>query len=231
MKLQGEKIRVVIADDHTLIREGIRAILSCTKDIEVVGEASDGIEAIEVVEKLKPDVLLLDINMPRLGGLEAACEIRKVSPNTRILVLTQYDDKEYVTRFLKVGVSGYMLKNALGVELINAIKVVSQGQVYIHPYLAGEIVSLLLTAPPEKKEDPYDLLTDREKQVLKLLAEGYTHKEIADMLGISVKTVIVHRTNIAKKLDLKSKADIIKFAIQKGIIKLDSIKEKGEDSD
>jgi len=218
-----ERIRVLIVDDHALIRDGIKAILACADDIEIVGEAQDGVEAIDIAERTRPDVVLMDIRMPRLGGLEATYEIKKISPSSKILVLTQYDDREYVTSFLKAGVSGYLLKSAAGSELLNAIRTVAKGQMYIHPQLAGEIVSLLLSSPPEQVEDPYELLTDREKQVLKLLAEGYTHKQIADMLGISVKTVIVHRTNIAKKLDLKTRADIVRFAIQKGIVKIDTL--------
>lgn len=216
------KIRVLIADDHALVREGIIAILKLYDDIEVVGEAADGIEAIEKAKKLNPDVVTMDIAMPKLGGLEATIELKKINPDIKILVLTQYDDKEYISRFLKAGVSGYLLKRAVGSELITAIRAVSRGEFYLFSSIASEVVSGYLDKQKEAMEDPYEKLTDREKQVLKLIAEGYTHKEIADMLDISVKTVIAHQTNISEKLDIHTRAGLIRFAIQKGIIKIET---------
>lgn len=214
------KIRVLIADDHALVREGIAAFLRFSDEIEVVGEASDGIEAIEKAKKCKPDVILMDIAMPKLGGLEATVELKKIFPDIRILVLTQYDDKEYISRFLKAGVSGYLLKRAVGSDLISAIKAVNRGEIYLFSSIAAEVVSGYLNRFREPSiEDPYDKLTDREKQVLKLLAEGYTHKEIARLLNISVKTVIAHNTNINDKLNIHNRSALVKFAIQKGIIK------------
>lgn len=217
------KTKVLIADDHALVREGIAAFLKLCDDIEVVAEASDGLEAIQKASKFNPDVIIMDINMPRLGGLEATLEIKKINPDIKILVLTQYDDKEYISRFLKAGVSGYLLKKAVGSDLIAAINAVRRGELYLHSSIASEVVAGYLNI--DKKLDvkaPYEKLTDREKQVLKLVAEGYTHKEVADMLNISVKTVIAHQTNISEKLDIHSRAGLIKFAIQKGIIKIDS---------
>jgi DNA-binding NarL/FixJ family response regulator len=214
------KIKVLIADDHALVREGIAAFLKLSNDIEVVGEASDGITAIEKAKSFKPDVILMDIAMPKLGGLEATIELKKILPDLKILVLTQYEDKEYVSRFLKAGVSGYLLKQAVGSDLISAIRAVTRGEVYLYSSVASEVVASYLGK--EKKlsvEDPYEKLTDREKQVLKLLAEGYTHKEIAGILNISVKTVIAHHSNISEKLDIHNRSALTKFAIQKGIIK------------
>ncbi len=214
------KIKVLIADDHALVREGIAAFLKLSTDIEVVGEASDGIAAIEKAKNFKPDVILMDIAMPKLGGLEATIELKKILPDLKILVLTQYEDKEYVSRFLKAGVSGYLLKHAVGSDLISAIRAVNRGEVYLYSSVASEVVASYLGR--EKKlslEDPYEKLTDREKQVLKLLAEGYTHKEIAGILNISVKTVIAHHSNISEKLDIHNRSALTKFAIQKGIIK------------
>lgn len=217
------KIGVLIADDHALVREGIAAFLKVSNEIEVIGEASDGIDAIEKAKKLKPDVVLMDIAMPKLGGLEASIELKKIMPDIKILVLTQYEDKEYVSRLLKAGVSGYLLKKAVGSELISAIKAVNRGEVYLFPSIATEVVSGYLNRHKEHSvEDPYEKLTDREKQVLKLLAEGYTHKEIANMLNISVKTVIAHNTNINEKLDIHNRSALVKFAFQKGIIKIES---------
>ncbi len=215
------KIRVLIADDHSLVREGISAFLRMCDDIEVVGEAADGKEAIEKTKKLHPDVILLDISMPVLGGIEATYEIKKLDPEAKVLILTQYDDSEYVSRLLKAGVSGYILKHAVGTDLISAIRAVAKGEAYLYSSIATKVVGGYLGKEEARFEDPYELLTDREKQVLKLIAEGYTHKEIASLLNISVKTVIAHQTNISEKLDIHTKAGLIKFAIRKGIIRLD----------
>ncbi len=217
------KIRVMIADDHALVREGITAFLRFCDDIEVVGEASDGIEAIECANKVRPDIILMDIGMPKLGGLEATVELKKRHPDIKIIVLTQYDDREYISRFLKAGVSGYMLKKAVGSELVNAIRAVNRGECYLFSSIASEVVSGYLGKHKNTSEkDSYEKLTDREKQVLKLIAEGYSHKEIANCLTISVKTVIAHQTNISEKLDIHSRTALVKFAISKGIIKLET---------
>ncbi len=215
------KLRILIADDHALVREGISAFLSFCDDIEVVAEAADGSEAIEQAKKFKPDIVLMDIAMPGLGGLEATIELKKTAPDIKVLVLTQYDDKEYISRFLKAGVSGYLLKRAVGGELITAIRAVAKGECYLHPAIAAKVVDGYIGKTVEVS-DPYESLTDREKQILKLIGEGNTHKEMATTLGISVKTAIAHQTNICDKLGLRSKAELIKFAIQKGIIRLDT---------
>lgn len=213
------KIRVMIVDDHALVREGITALLRFYEDVEVIGEASDGLEAINKFDKLRPDIILMDIAMPGLGGLEATVEIKKRNPEIKVLVLSQYDDNEYVSRFLKAGVSGYILKRAVGNELISAIRAVAGGESYIHSSIASKVIDGYIGKTLEVN-DPYELLTDREKQVLKLIAEGNTHKEVATILGISVKTAVAHQTNIGEKLEIHSKAELIKFAIQKGIIKI-----------
>lgn len=215
------KIKVLIADDHVLVREGIAAFLKTCDDIEVVAEASDGIEAIEKTGRLHPDVVVMDINMPRLGGYEATIEMKKMNPDTKILVLTQYEDREYISRFLKAGVSGYLLKKAVGSDLITALRAINKGELYLHPSITSEVVAGYLGKNRQTMvEDPYEKLTDREKQVLKLIAEGYTHKEVGDMLNISTKTVIAHQTNISEKLDIHNRSALIKFAIQRGIIKI-----------
>lgn len=213
------KIRIVIADDHALVREGITALLSLHEDIEILGEAADGKEAIEKAQKLKPDMILMDIAMPGLGGLEASLEIRKSCPDTRILILSQYDDKEYVSRLLKAGVSGYILKHAVGTDLISAIRSVARGERYLHPSITSSVIDGYLGKGEVQVEDPYEKLTDREKQVLKVIGEGYSHKEIADLLNISVKTVIAHQTNLSEKLGIHSRTTLMKFAIQKGLVK------------
>jgi len=217
------KTRILIADDHALMREGIIAFLKFYDDIEIVGEASNGLEAIEKAVKLKPDVILMDVSMPGLGGIEATLEIKNRMPGMKILILTQYSDKEYVSRLLKAGVSGYILKQAVGTDLISAIRAVAKGESYLYSSIATNVISGYLgNSSKLSVEDPYEKLTDREKQVLKLIAEGHSHKEVANLLDISAKTVIAHQTNISEKLDLHSRAALIKFAITKGIIKLDS---------
>jgi DNA-binding NarL/FixJ family response regulator len=218
------KKKILIADDHALVREGIAAFLKLCDDFEVIAEASDGIEAIEKTNKYRPDIIIMDINMPKLGGLEATIEIKKLHPEIKLLVLTQYEDPEYISRFLKAGVSGYLLKKAVGSDLITALKAIGRGELYLYSSIASEVVAGYLHGDRKTDlEDPYEKLSDREKQVLKLVAEGHTHKEAADMLGISVKTVIAHQTNIGEKLDIHTRAGLVKFAILKGIIKIDGI--------
>jgi len=217
------KTRVLIVDDHALLREGIIAFLKHHEDFEVVGEASNGLQAIEKAEKLRPEVIIMDISMPELGGIEATVEIKKRQPDIKVLILSQYDDKEYVSRLLKAGVSGYILKHAVGTDLVTAIRAVAKGESYLYSSIATKVIDGYLGKSGELSvEDPYEKLTDREKQVLKLIAEGYSHKEVASRLNISVKTVIAHQTNMSEKLDLHSRAALIKFAISKGIIKLDT---------
>ena len=213
-------IRVLIADDHAMVREGIRMILVAQPDIKVVGEASDGIRAIEEIRQLDPDLVLMDIAMPGLGGLEATLEIRKSFPRTRILVLSQYDSREYVYRLLKAGASGYILKSAAGKELVAAIRAVNEGGSFLDPSIASTVIEGYVKGAAAEGESAYEELTDREKQVLKLIAEGYTSKQIADALFLSVKTVMVHRANVMEKLNIHNRTDLIKYAIGKGLIKM-----------
>jgi len=214
-------IRILIADDHAIVREGVRALLTLSDDITVVGEAANGHEAVELARSLSPDVILMDIAMPGLGGLEATIEIRKDNPHAKILVLTQYEDREYIRRFLKAGVSGYVLKKAAGSELTSAIRAVNRGGLVLDPEIAREAMREQAgSAASGRTTDPYDTLTDREKQVLKLVAEGHSNKEVAQLLDISVKTAMSHREHIMQKLDLHSRTDLIKFALQKGVITL-----------
>lgn len=217
------KIRVLIADDHAIVREGVKALINMADDMEVVAEAADGREAIERAQALEPDVAVMDIAMPGLGGLEATLEIRKLCPRTRILVLSQYDDREYVRRFLKAGVSGYVLKKSAGSDLAAAIRSVHRGGLVLDPDVAREaMLDQAAAANGSRPADPYEALTDREKQVLKLVAEGRSNKEVADELGISVKTAMSHREHIMEKLDLHSRTELIRFAIRQGIIRFDS---------
>ncbi len=214
------KIRVLVADDHAIVREGIRALLATAGDIEVVGEAADGAQAVEACRRLRPDLVLMDIAMPGLGGLEAALELRKALPEVKVLVLTQYEDREYVRRFLQLGVAGYVLKKAAASDLVAAIRAAAKGGLVLDPEVAREVVSAP-AVPAEAAADPYDTLTDREKQVLKLIAEGHSNKEVAELLDISVKTAMSHRERLMEKLGLHNRTDLIRFAIRKGIIRVD----------
>jgi DNA-binding NarL/FixJ family response regulator len=213
-----DEIRIVIADDHELLREGIRALLAPTGDIVVAGEAADGAAAVEMCKKLDPDVVLMDIAMPGLGGLEATLQLRRDCPRCKVLVLTQYSEREYVRRFLKAGVSGFVLKKAAASALVNAIRAVKRGGFVLDPSIAREALDDEGKPEQDGAHDPYETLTDREKQVLKLVAEGKSNKEIAAMLGISVKTAMSHREHMMDKLDLHNRTDLVRFALRRGVI-------------
>jgi len=217
------KLRVVIADDHAILREGLRALLATTDDIEVVGEAADGREAISRVQALRPDIVIMDAAMPGLGGLEATLELRRTHPDVKIVVLTQYEDREYIRRFLQAGVSGYLLKKSAGKELASAIRAAARGGLVLDPEVAKE--ALREPAPSDGSgsggSSLYDTLTDREKQVLKLVAEGHSNKEVAELLDISVKTAMSHREHLMEKLGMHSRTELIKFAIREGVIRVE----------
>jgi DNA-binding NarL/FixJ family response regulator len=212
------KIRVLIADDHAILREGVRALLAATGDIEVVGQASDGREAIEACRRLDPDVVLMDIAMPGLGGLEAAIEIRNAGMRSRILILSQYEDREYVRRLLKAGVAGYVLKKSAGSDLVGAIRAVHRGGLVLDPEVARAAMEPV--DPKRGGGDPYEALTDREKQVFRLVAEGKSNKEVADVLGISVKTAMSHREHVMEKLDLHNRTELVRLALKLGVIQM-----------
>jgi DNA-binding NarL/FixJ family response regulator len=214
------KIRVLIADDHAILREGVRALLHLTEDIEVVGEAVDGKQAVEMARQLDPDVILMDIAMPGLGGLEATIALKGGGTRSRILILSQYEDREYVRRLLKAGVSGYLLKKSAGAELANSIRAVHRGGLVLDPEVARTAMEEAGPAAPQGA-DPYESLTDREKQVLKLVAEGLSNKEVAEVLGISVKTAMSHREKVMEKLDVHNRTELVRFALRRGVIRVD----------
>ncbi len=214
-----DKIRILVVDDHAIMRDGIRALLDLHEDIEIVGEASEGKEAVEKAQELMPDVVVMDIAMPVMDGLEAARRIKRKIPKTKVLVLTQYDNKEYVLSAIKAGVSGYVPKRALGSELVSAIRAVCHGDSFLYPSAAATLIKEYLQ---QVEREPYDQLTEREREILKLIAEGHTSREIADMLFISLKTVLGHRTKIMEKLDLHNRTELIRYAMRKGLISMDT---------
>lgn len=214
-------IRIVIVDDHDLVREGIRALLEQDPLFEVVGETGDGQEAVRVVTRLRPDVVLMDVNLPGgMGGLEATETIVSDLPEVKVIILTQYESREYIKRAIRIGARGYLLKRSLSAQLKEAIRAVHRGERYLHPLAAEELVDLV-TSGRSLEEDDYDRLTLREKQVFKLLAEGKTSRDIAKYLSISLKTAMTHRANIMGKLGVHSRAELIRLAIRKAVITLD----------
>ena len=216
-----KKIRVLIVDDHTLVRAGIRSLLALVADIEVVGEASDGKEALEKVRELAPDVVLMDLAMPVMGGLEATRRIRREFQGIKVLALTQYDDSEYVIPIIEAGACGFVTKMAAFSELASAIQAAYRGDSFLSSTAATALVEECQQKTNEEGEkDAYQLLTDREREVLKLVVEGYTAREIAAMLFISPKTVEGHKARLMDKLNIHSTTDLIKFAIRKRVITL-----------
>ena len=212
------KVKVLIVDDHAIMRDGIRALLTVNDDIEVIGEASEGREAMKKMEQLKPDVIVMDIAMPGMDGMEATRQMVKANARVKVLILTQHDNKEYILQAIKAGAAGFVPKRALGSELVSAIRAVSRGDSVLYPSVA----SALIEDYRQRSElDPYDRLTAREREVLKLIAEGHTSQEIADMLVISLKTVLGHRTKIMEKLDIHNRTELIKYAMRKGLISVD----------
>jgi len=214
-----QKIRVLVVDDHTIVRDGICALLALAGDIEVVGEAVNGSEALKTVSELTPDVVLMDIAMPIMGGLEATRRICKEFPATKVLILTQYDDKEYVFPVIEAGASGFISKAAASSELASGIRAIYRGDSYLSPSVAKLLMeNYQRTSGERASQDPYSQLTERERDVLKLLAEGHSTQEIADMLVITPKTVEGHKTNLMAKLGIHNRIDLVKYALRKGII-------------
>jgi DNA-binding NarL/FixJ family response regulator len=204
----------VLADDHAILRDGLRAILK-ENNMEVVGEASDGLQAVKVCEQLAPEVALLDISMPLLNGIEAVPEIRKVSPTTKVIILTMHAEERYVLAALRVGVSAYVVKNKAASHLIQAIDATSNGEVYLSPCISKALVEAYLTSGA-----PADPLSSREREVLQLIANGKNVKEIGDLLGISTKTAESHRANIMQRIGIHDTVGLVRYAIKKGLIEV-----------
>lgn len=219
-----DKIRILLADDHAVVRSGLRMIINAQPDMEVIGEAADGRDAIEQTESLRPDVVLLDLTMPGLGGLSALGIIREKAPGTKVLVLTMHDDEGYLHRVLGAGGSGYVVKKAADMELLSAIRAVRRGEVYIHSSLTKALVEGISKRQGEGEagaSDRFEDLSEREKEVLCLLARGYTNQQIADTLFLSVKTIETYRARLMEKLRLRTRAELVHYALKKGLLTLD----------
>jgi DNA-binding NarL/FixJ family response regulator len=208
---------IVVADDHKIVREGIRKVLETREDFQVVGEASDGEEAVQMVIEKEPDVALMDIWMPRLSGIDATRRIGKRGLETKVLVLSMHESRAYVEEVLRAGAAGYIVKNAASQDLLNAIDAVCSGASYLSPSITQQVVDAI-ARPGDAAPSGVTALTDREREVLQLIAEGLSSKEIAGMLGVSLKTVDSHRSNLMEKLDIHKVSGLVRFAIRAGLV-------------
>jgi two-component system response regulator NreC len=214
-----EKKQIVIAEDYTILREGLRALLSSASDLEVIGEAEDGRSAVRCVSDLEPDLVLMDLSMPKMSGIDAIREIKKSFPHTKVIALTVHEKEEYILASLQAGADGYVLKDATRAELMTAIRTVLDGKRFLSPGVSEKVIEGYLEG--KRAGEPksiWETITPREREILKLVAEGYKNKEIADQLCISVKTVDKHRTNLMRKLDLHTVSALTAFAIEKGLV-------------
>ncbi len=212
-------IKILIAEDHAIVREGIRMILDAEPEFDVVGEAKDGKQAVELARALSPDVVVMDISMPQMTGIEATQQIRRLCPQSHVLILTMHEEESYVFQLLQMGASGYVLKRAAATDLVEAVRAASRGEAFLYPSVARSVVADYLDrVRTGEGRDRYDGLTDREREILVLLAEGLTNAQIADRLYISVKTVQTHRAHIMEKLDLHDRSLLVRYAVRKGLI-------------
>lgn len=217
------KISVLLADDHTIVRKGLRSLLEDEAGIEVIGEAENGREAVRKTQELLPDVVLMDISMPGLGGLEATRQIKQRFPEVAVLVLTRYANEEYVFQILRAGASGYVVKRAAPTELVLAIYSVCRGDTFLSPAISRPVIEEYIRKAEATIESSYDRLTNREREVLQLIAEGHSTREIAELLHITERTVRAHRGHLMDKLDIHSTAELAQYAIRKGVISPDEM--------
>jgi DNA-binding NarL/FixJ family response regulator len=216
-----DKIRVLLVDDHGIVREGLRAMLSLNQDIQVVGEAADGREAIDRARSCAPNVVVMDMAMPGMDGLQATKRLTRDFPEVRVLVLSQHDNERYILPVLQAGASGYVLKRSVGAELVGAIRAVHAGDSWLPPRVAQAVLQYCRQGPSTLAEDEVGvLLTDREREVLKLVVDGYTSQEIADLLHLSKRTVMCHRANIASKLGIHNRMELIRYAMRTGLVEV-----------
>jgi DNA-binding NarL/FixJ family response regulator len=218
-----EKTKILIADDHTIFRQGLKMLLEQEDDMEVVGEAGNGLEALDLAKKLKPEVLLLDIAMPEMDGVQVAQKLKKILPEIKVIVLTTHAEDQFIFEFLKLGVSGYVLKDSASQELIYSIRKSKDGMAFIDPSISKKVMEKFTQVTGGKKDFiDYGKLSDREKEVLQVVAEGNSNKEVAEKLFISPKTVENHKANIMKKLNIHDRVGLTKYALRLGLIDLSS---------
>jgi two-component system response regulator NreC len=217
-------IRILIVDDHAVVRSGLKLLLDGKQGMSVVGDAADGDEGIRLAQELKPDVVLMDLSMPHgKDGLTATAELKKLLPDTAVLILTMHDDEEYLFRAIHAGASGYILKSAPHEELVQAILSVARGDAYLYPTATRRLMNEYMERVKKGEgASAYDTLSEREKEILTWIAKGYSNKEIAERLVISVKTVETHKSNLMEKLGLKTRPDLVKYALKKGLLNFDS---------
>jgi two-component system response regulator NreC len=214
------KIRVLLADDHAVLRAGLKLLLSAQPDIEVVGEAADGGEAMAKARALRPDVVLMDLTMPGIGGSEATGRIKAENPGIKVLVLTMHDDPSYLRQLLTAGASGYVVKKSADSDLLSAVRAAHRGEVFLDSSLVGDLVDeVIRPAGRRQPRDAYETLSDREREVLKWVAHGHTNQEIAEKLSLSVKTIETYRARLAEKLGLRGRAELVRFAIERGLLR------------
>ncbi len=214
-------IKIVLADDHLVVRQGLRSLLESEEGLRVVGEAADGIEALSLVEKLHPDVLVMDLMMPNLNGLEATMQLSKRGLKTRIVILSMHSDDAYVIRALRNGAIGYVLKDSSAEDLVRAVREAVLGNRYLSSALSRRMLETFINNSDNDELDPYHILTDREREILQMVAEGASNAAIGDKLSISPRTVETHRANMMRKLDLHTQAEVIRYAIKHGILSID----------
>jgi len=214
------KIRVLLADDHAVVRDGLQALMAECQDIQVVGQAADGLEAIQKAREFEPDVVVMDIGMPRINGIEATRRITQTSPDIQVLILSQYEDRDQVLAAIRAGAGGYLLKQAAGADLADGIRAISRGGVYLHPRAGRILVDALLQCEISAQTDSFDQLTDREREILILVAEGHTNVQMAQMLHVSPKTVDSHRSSLMSKLGLHDRTEVVKYALRRQLIEL-----------
>lgn len=215
-----KKIKVILADDHTILREGIKSLLEDEPDIDIVGEANNGHEVVKLAIKLNPDIVIMDLSMPLLNGLEATRKIKQSAPSIKIIILTMHDNEEYIRQALTAGALGYILKDAATHELLDAIRSINQGEAVLSPAITRLVIEDYLRWGDIKPKASEDGLSNREREILQLIAEGNTNKQISEILCLSIKTVQAHRANMMKKLDIHDRGELIKYAIQKKIIEI-----------
>lgn len=214
-----QPIKIFLADDHTIVRQGLAKLLEAELHIQVVGEAQDGREAVNKVQKLNPDIVIMDIAMPLLNGIEATRQIKKISPQTKIIILSMHSHDRYISELINLGASGYLLKDSTGGEIIKAVSAAMKGDVYLSPSISRRVVEdYLLLKKTSSREDLYAKLSNREREVFQMIAEGRTTKEISDILCVSPSTVKTHRANIMEKLKIYNVSQLIQFAIRLGIV-------------